>query len=170
MAATSGLVAYMPEGVCKMSRVIGFVLCGFTLAACSASVPGLDFLKSSPGTAALRFESAPSGAEVKVGEKTCRTPCELKLEVAELSATFSRKGYQQQTVTIHSEGGMLSAARFSPNPVHADLLPAGASAKNRTREKVAGGGHETSPEPVADASEAPPAPTSSSAWTPGDVK
>ena len=49
-----------------MSRVVVFVACGFTLAACSGTVPGLDFLKSSPPTAALRFESVPPGAEVKV--------------------------------------------------------------------------------------------------------
>ena len=30
-----------------MSRVIGLIACGFTLTACSASVPSLDFLKSS---------------------------------------------------------------------------------------------------------------------------
>ena len=77
-----------------MSRVIGFVVCGFTLAACSASVPGLDFLKSSPAKTALRFESVPPGAVVKVSGQSCRTPCELKLEVAELSATFALKGYQ----------------------------------------------------------------------------
>src|SRR5262245_10010248 len=38
-----------------MKKIIGFVVCGFTLAACSGSIP--DFLKSSPATTALRFES-----------------------------------------------------------------------------------------------------------------
>ena len=46
-----------------MSRVIAFVVCGFTLAACSASVPSLDFLKSSPASTALRFESVPAGVK-----------------------------------------------------------------------------------------------------------
>lgn len=112
-----------------MSRVIGFVMCGFTLAACSVSLPSLDFLKSSPAKTALRFESVPPGAQVKVSGLTCRTPCELTLEVADLSVTFTRKGYQRQTVLVHSEGGVFSAAEFAPNPVHADLIPAGASAK-----------------------------------------
>jgi PEGA domain len=116
-----------------MSRVIGFVVCGFTLAACSASVPSLDFLKSSSATTALRFESVPPGAEVKVSGQTCRTPCELTLEVAELSVTFTRKGYQQQTISVHSEGGLLSAAQFSPNPVHADLRPVVASQRGRAK-------------------------------------
>src|SRR5271165_7480914 len=108
-----------------MSKVIAVVACGLTVAACSASMP--DFLKSSPAKAALRFESVPTGAEVKVSGQTCRTPCELTLEVAELSVTFTRKGYQQQTISVHSEGGLLSAGQFSPNPVHADLSPVVAS-------------------------------------------
>ena len=112
--------------------VCGFVVCGFTLAACSASAPSLDFLKSSPAKTALRFESVPPGAEVKVFGRTCRTPCELTLEVAELSVTFTRKGYEQQTISVQPEGGVLSvAAEFAPNPVHANLVPTGKSAKRQ---------------------------------------
>ena len=111
-----------------MRKVIGFVVCGFTLAACSGSA--LDFLKSSPATTALRFESVPPGAEVKVSGQTCRTPCELKLEVAELSATFALKGYQPETVAVHSEGSRFSSSpQFTPNPVHAELKPVRASAR-----------------------------------------
>ncbi len=43
-----------------MSRVLAVVACGFTVAACSA-IPSLDFLKSSPPTAALRFEIRTAG-------------------------------------------------------------------------------------------------------------
>ena len=43
-----------------MSRVLAVVACGFTVAACSA-MPSLDFLKSSPPTAALRFEIRTAG-------------------------------------------------------------------------------------------------------------
>jgi hypothetical protein len=116
------------------SKVIGFVLCGFALAACSGSA--LDFLKSSPATTALRFESAPPGAEVKVSGQTCRTPCELKLEMAELSATFALKGYQPQTVAVHSEKSLLSPPKFTPNPVHAELRRVGASARKQLRDET----------------------------------
>ena len=95
-----------------MSRVIALVACGFTLAACSASVPSLDFLKSSPASTALRFESVPAGAEVKISGQSCRTPCELKLQVAELSATFTRRGYQPQTISVRSEGGVIALSLF----------------------------------------------------------
>ena len=116
-----------------MSRVIVVVACGFTVAACSASIPSLDFLKSSPPTAALRLESVPAGAEVKVLGQTCRTPCELTVQVTELSATFELKGYQPQTISVRSEtSGVLSAPRFVPNPVHADLQPVVTTTKKRS--------------------------------------
>jgi PEGA domain len=127
------LVVCTPDKDYVMSRVIGFVVCGFTLAACTAPVPSLDFLKSSPSTTSLRFESVPPGAEVKVSGQTCRTPCELKLEVAELSVIFTRRGYQQQTISVHSEGGAFSVPQFSPNPVHADLRPVVASQRGRAK-------------------------------------
>ena len=150
-----------------MSRLIGFVVCGFTLAACSASVPGLDFLKSSPAKTALRFESVPPGAVVNVSGQSCRTPCELKLEVAELSATFALKGYQPQTVAVYTESSpVLSPPRFVPNPVHADLLQAAASANNRVREKVAAEERQTTPTPMSADSSTPYAtvPTSNPSW------
>src|SRR6059058_6108976 len=117
-----------------MRKVIGFVVCGFTLAGCSGSA--LDFLKSSPATTALRFESGPPGAEVKVSGQTCRTPCELKLEVAELSATFALKGYQPQTVAVHSEGSRFSAPQFTPNPVYAELKPVRGSARRQQKHEM----------------------------------
>jgi hypothetical protein len=80
-----------------MSRVIAVMACGFTVAACSASVPSLNFLNSSPPTAAVRFESEPAGAEVKTPSgQSCRTPCELTIQVApELSVTFALAGCEQ---------------------------------------------------------------------------
>jgi hypothetical protein len=78
-----------------MSRVIAVMACGFTVAACSASVPSLNFLNSSPPTAAVRFESEPAGAEVKTPSgQSCRTPCELQV-APELSVTFALAGCEQ---------------------------------------------------------------------------
>ena len=115
------------RGVIVMSKVIAVVACGLTVAACSASMP--DFLKSSPPKLALRFESVPTGAEVKVSGQSCRTPCELTLEVADLSATFAHRGYQPQTISVHSEKseGFFAPPQFVPNPVHAELQPVGSA-------------------------------------------
>jgi len=141
-----------------MSRIIAVVACGFTVAACSA-LPSLDFLKSSPPSAALRFESAPPGAEVKASGQTCRTPCELTVQVSpELPATFALKGYQPQTISVRSESGVLSAPRFVPNPVHADLRPVAAPAKKRIKKKLVAASPKNSPTPSS-----APVPASSSA-------
>jgi hypothetical protein len=142
-----------------MNRVIAVVACGVTVAACSA-VPSLDFLKSSPSTAALRFESEPAGAEVKVSGQSCRTPCELTVQIApELATTFALKGYQPQTISVRSEtSGIFSAPRFLPNPVHADLRlsPIAAAKKRIKKQTPVAASHESStaaPSSSANASE-----------------
>jgi hypothetical protein len=129
-----------------MSRVIAVMACGFTVAACSASVPNLNFLNSSPPTAAVRFESEPAGAEVKTPSgQSCRTPCELTIQVApELSVTFALAGYQSETVSVRSEeGSVFSSPKLTPNPVHVALhiIPA-VPAKKKTSVAARGGaGH-----------------------------
>jgi len=150
-----------------MSRMIIVVACSFALAACSVSLPSLDFLKSSPSTAALRFESQPPGAEVTASGQTCRTPCELTIQVTELSATFALNGYQPQTIPVRSQtSGPLSSPRFEPNPVHANLQPVRVAtpAKKRIKKKPpTAASHEDSPAPIspaAPAASAPAAPTS----------
>jgi hypothetical protein len=118
-----------------MSRVIAIVACGFTLAACSASMslPSMDFFKSSPQTEALRIESEPPGAEAKTSQgQTCRTPCEVAVQpTPNLSVTVALNGYQPQTVTVLPEGPPTGAqreadtpaqpARLAPNPVYVEL-------------------------------------------------
>jgi hypothetical protein len=113
-----------------MSRVIAIVACGLSVGACSVMPdlsflkPDLSFFKRSETTEALRFESAPRGAEVKTSSgQNCRTPCELKVQAnTEFTATFELKGYQPQTISIRPEIAAGSdAARLAPNPVHAEL-------------------------------------------------
>jgi hypothetical protein len=152
-----------------MSKVIAVVACGLSVAACSASIP--DFLKSSPPKAALRFDSVPTGAEVKVSGQSCRTPCELTLDVAELSATFARKGYQPQTIAVRSEKSeALFAPRFVPNPVHADLYPVGASAKRQQRKETPLAAENPAGPISAEATASSNAPANSAGWSYGDVK
>jgi hypothetical protein len=52
-------------GVGIMSRVIAVIAYGFTLAACSTTMPSLDFMKSAPQAETLAIESEPPGAEAK---------------------------------------------------------------------------------------------------------
>ena len=121
-----------------MSRVIAFVACGFTLAACSASLPSMDFFKSSPPTETLRIESEPPGADARTSQgQTCHTPCELTVQGGgELSVTIALNGYQPQTVGLRPEqaGG---GAKLGPNPLYVELqaMPPPTPAKKRTPVK-----------------------------------
>jgi len=127
-----------------MSRVVAVVACGFTLAACSASMPSLEFLKSSSSeTEAVRVESQPPGAEAKAASgQSCRTPCELNVAGGgETTITLALNGYQPQTVSLQPEtsgtlGSITGSTRLAPNPVQVELQPAPApSAKKAAAKK-----------------------------------
>jgi hypothetical protein len=109
----------------NMSRVIAVVACGLSVAACSV-MPNLNFFKRSETTEALRFESAPPGAEVKTSSRqNCLTPCELTVQAnTEFTATFTLKPYKPQTIAIRPEMAPgADAPRLSPNPVYAEFNP-----------------------------------------------
>jgi hypothetical protein len=115
-----------------MSRVIAIAACGFLLAACSMSMPSLDFFRSSPPTEQLRIESDPPGADARTSQGlTCRTPCELTVPTTgEISVTYALTGYEQMTVPVRAEAPTPSVAgepagppRLQPNPVYAELQP-----------------------------------------------
>jgi PEGA domain-containing protein len=129
-----------------MNRVVAVVACGFTLAACSGSMPGsmpsLEFLKSSPQTEALRVESQPPGAEAKSASgQSCRTPCELSVAGGgETTITLALNGYQPQTVAVQPEpSGTLSSitgsTRLTPNPIQVELQPAPAKPSKKLAAK-----------------------------------
>jgi len=125
-----------------MSRVVAVVACGFSLAACSASMPSLEFLKSSSETEAVRVESQPPGAEAKsAAGQSCRTPCELNVAGGGETITLALNGYQPQTVSLQPEksgtlSGITGSTRLGPNPVQVELQPAPApSAKKAAAKK-----------------------------------
>ena len=107
-----------------MNRVIAVMACGLMLAACSATMPSLDFLKSAPQSETLAIESEPPGAEAKTSlGQNCRTPCQLAVQPgSEFSVTLALSGYQPQTVSVRPEAeGASAAPRLAPNPVHVTL-------------------------------------------------
>jgi PEGA domain len=126
-----------------MSRVVAVMACGFTLAACSASMPSLEFLKSSSSeTEAVRVESQPSGAEAKAASgQSCRTPCELNVAGGGETITLALNGYQPQTVSLQPEASgtlasITGSTRLGPNPVKVELQPAPApSPKKKSAAK-----------------------------------
>jgi len=126
-----------------MCRVIAVIACGFTVAACAASTPSLNFFDSSPSTETVgtvsvqtetvRFKSKPTGAEVKTSAGSCRTPCELTLQEApEISATFALDGYQPQTISVRQEP---NSPKLAPHSVFVELRVATAGARKKHLKK-----------------------------------
>ena len=120
-----------------MSRVIAIAACGLILAACSMSMPSMDFFRSGPATEVLRIESEPPGADARTAEgQSCRTPCELTVPATgEVAISFALQGYNPQTINVRAEAPAAasyaeasSPARMQPNPVYAELTPCGAVA------------------------------------------
>jgi hypothetical protein len=129
-----------------MRRVIAVTACGFALAACTMSMPSLDYFKSAPPTETLRIESEPPGADARTSQgQNCRTPCELTVPAGgEMAVSFALNGYLPLTVPVRTEQpggpGAGTEARLQPNPVYGELQPAtpprpgkkGPSAKKKT--------------------------------------
>ena len=88
-----------------MSRVIAVAACGLILAACSMSMPSMDFFRSGPATEVLRIESEPPGADARTAEgQSCRTPCELTVPATgEVAISFALQGYNPQTISVRAE-------------------------------------------------------------------
>jgi hypothetical protein len=125
-----------------MSRVIAVAACGFALAACSMSMPSLDFLKGGPATEVLRVESEPPGADARTSQgQSCRTPCELTVPSGgEMTVSYALNGYQPQTLQVRPEAppqnyGDGGAVRLQPNPVYAELQPVRPPAKKKAAPK-----------------------------------
>lgn len=120
-----------------MRNVIALAACGFALAGCTSSwAPSMDFLKPSPMTESIRFESEPSNAEARISPtQACKTPCELQVTpTGDVTVMFSLQGYesQAQTVKLLGPDDPLSGAsgfRLYPNPVFAELEAAAAPAR-----------------------------------------
>jgi len=121
-----------------MSRVIAVMACGFMLAACSTTMPSLDFMKSAPQAESLAIESEPPGAEATTSlGQSCRTPCQLSVQPGnEFSVTLALSGYQSQTVSVRPEAeGATAVLRLAPNPVHVDLQAAAPPKKPVVKKK-----------------------------------
>lgn len=153
---------------------------GCALAACSS---GSDFfIAAAPPVMTLQFESEPPGAEVKTStNQTCRTPCALAVPAADLTATYTLRGFQTQTVPVKVQAPEVPRENpnpsFTPNPVYAELevaRPARPAARRPVAQKPAAGtsaGAPTAtstrprPTPAASAPAAPP-PAAASPWPP----
>ena len=155
----------------RAARVVGVVGSCLAAAGCGSMMPSLDFkgaFSTAPTSGMLEAKSEPPGAEVKTSAgQSCRTPCELSVQVApEISATFALDGYQPQTISVRSDGKTgFGSPRLAPNPVYVELraAPPASPVKKHVKKKPPAVATRVN-SPVASA--APPAPPAASAPTP----
>jgi hypothetical protein len=127
-----------------MRRVIAIALAGASACA-GASLGGcssasfMDYFKSAPPTFQVQLESQPSGADAKTSlGPGCKTPCSVSVTTADpnFTVSYALAKYQPATVTvsvIKNPGDLTTSATTTtdPNPVFAELQPAGPPPKAR---------------------------------------
>ena len=158
-----------------MRRVFVISLAGIALSGCASfSVPGLDFLTPSPPVATLQLESMPPGAEARTSAgPSCRTPCAVSVPSSQpLTVTYTLDRYQPQTVSVQPiqqtvtspnvDTGSTTIVELEPNPVFAQLAPAGPQKRTTKRPPPKRVAKRPPPqEPPAQAASPFPPPTSS---------
>jgi hypothetical protein len=114
-----------------MHRVIAIAVAGATLAGCSSF--SLDAFKPTPPTVQVQLDSVPPGADARTSlGPGCKTPCSVAVTVPEsgFSVSYTLDKFQPATIpvqVIRNPGDFSTPASttFDPNPVVAELQPAG---------------------------------------------
>ncbi len=114
-----------------MRRVIAIAVAGTSLGGCS-STPSLssfsDYFRSTPPTIQVQLESQPSGADAKTSlGPGCKTPCSVSVAAPDtgFSVTFALPRFEPATVPVNVIRNPDGPAITDPNPVFAELRPAG---------------------------------------------
>ena len=158
-----------------MKRVIALAACGLSLAACSGmpSWMSLDtpgFLKPTPTTVNMQFESEPAGAEARTSlGQACRTPCSIAMAPSEFSVSFALPGFQPQTVPVRVVASAEDDARLVPNPVFVELkstAPPPTARKRAPAKKKSAAPRAAVTAPQSAPPPAAPAPAPASPWPP----
>ncbi len=114
-----------------MRRAIVIAVAGASLAGCSSF--SLDAFKSTPPTVQIQLDSVPPGAEARTSlGPSCKTPCSVAVPApdAGFSVTFALNKFQPvtiplQVVRIPGDFSTPASVSVDPNPVIAELQPAG---------------------------------------------
>jgi hypothetical protein len=120
-----------------MRRVIVIAVAGASLAGCSSfpsmSSFSLDAFKSAPPTVQIQLDSTPQGADARTSlGPGCRTPCAVAVAAPEsgFSVTYTLARFLPATVPVRvvripGDFTTPDSTTFDPNPVVAELQPAG---------------------------------------------
>jgi hypothetical protein len=115
-----------------MHRVIAIAVAGLSLAGCSSF--STDYFKSTPPTMQVQIESNPPGADARTSlGQSCKTPCSVTLPVPDgggFTVSYAMPKFQPanvpvQVVKVPGDLFTSGTAKTDPNPVVAELQPAG---------------------------------------------
>jgi hypothetical protein len=116
-----------------MRRVIVVALAGASLAGCSSF--SFDSLKPAPPMVQVQLESVPPGADAKTSAGPgCKTPCQVAVPAVDFTVSFTMNRFQPATVPVQvinvagdysGEFVTPGSITIEPNPVFAELRPAG---------------------------------------------
>ena len=122
-----------------MRRVIAIAAAGASLGGCSSF--SLDSFRPTPPTVQVQLDSIPPGADARTSAGPgCKTPCSVAIPAADggFSVTYTLNKFQPATVqvqVINIPGDFATPAStaIDPNPVVAELQPAGPPPKSSPR-------------------------------------
>jgi len=125
-----------------MRRVIAIALVGLGLAGCSSF--SLDAFKLTPPTVQVQLESTPPGADAKTSlGPGCKTPCSVAVTAPDsgFSVAYTLNKFQPVTIPVQvinnpGDASAPASTLIDPNPVVAELQPAGPPPKAAARKKV----------------------------------
>jgi hypothetical protein len=134
-----GIVAVSRNRVADMRRVVVIAVAGASLAGCSSF--SVDAFKSAPPTVQVQLDSIPSGADAKTSVGPgCKTPCTVAVPAADggFTVTYTLNKFQPATVQVQvinlpGDFSTPASTTIDPNPVVAELQPAGPPPKARKR-------------------------------------
>lgn len=114
-----------------MRRVIVIALAGAGLAGCSSF--SMDAFKPTPPTVQVQLDSVPSGADAKTSlGPGCKTPCSVAVPAVDagFSVTYTLNKHLPvtvpvQVINIPGDFSTPASTTIDPNPVVAELRPAG---------------------------------------------
>jgi hypothetical protein len=126
-----------------MRRVIVIAAAGIGLAGCSSFSMG-DMFKSTPPAVQVQLDSTPQGADAKTSlGPGCKTPCTVSVSPPDtgFSVTYTMDKFEPATVpvtVVHVPADMTTPAstNIDPNPVVAELQPAGPPPKAARKKAV----------------------------------
>jgi hypothetical protein len=122
-----------------MRGAIVIAVAGASLAGCSSF--STDMFTPTPPTLQVQLDSVPPGADAHTSlGPGCKTPCSVAVPAPDsgFSVTYTLNKFQPatipvQVIRIHGDFSTPASTTFDPNPVVAELQPAGPPPKAATK-------------------------------------